>query len=750
MARVVVRVARHFTLAILFVLAAALGAGSGVLFVYASDLPQISALDDYAPSTITRVYAAGGEVLGEFATQRRIVITYDDIAPVLRQAIIAAEDGEFNTHMGVSATRIVVTLVNDIIHRRKRGASTLTQQLTRKLFLSDEKTWERKIKEAILALQIEKRFTKNEIITLYCNQIPWGHGAYGAEAAARLYFGKSAKTVNLEEAAMLAGIIQAPARHSPYVNMDNALRRRAYALDRMAGEGFITAKQAQEAKQKPIVTAGRPHLDAEAPFFVEDVRQHLEDAFGARQLYENGLAVHTTLDLKLQRAAEQALDAGLRRLDKRRGFRRPRNIAAQAGSLDKYRDPSWTAAKPAPGQQVTALVTEVIGPRVSLRVGALRATLDRDAYKWTGKTSGAFLKAGDLVTLSVTSVDAAAGTLTGTLDQEPEVEGALLAINNRTGRILAMIGGRDFDRSRFNRATQAMRQLGSTFKPIVFAAAIDRGFTPTSTLVDAPVSYTAGPGQPPYAPMNYDKQWEGPVTLRHALEQSRNVPTVRLMEQLGPAQVITYAQKLGFSSTIQPYLSSALGSSEATLLEVTSAFSVFPNQGVRMQPRSILRIMDRQGNVLEENRPTPTEALRADTAYVMTSLLQGVVQRGTAARAATLDWPLGGKTGTTDDFTDAWFIGFDPEITIGVWIGHDRKRPLGPGESGAVAALPIWMDTMKAWIGDRKEKPTFAPPGNIVFLSVDRGTGGRVDPTTPGALNEAFIAGTQPGAGDFK
>ena len=332
-------------------------------------------------------------------------------------------------------------------------------------------------------------------------------------------------------------------------------------------------------------------------------------------------------------------------------------------------------------------MTEVAGPRVSVRVGALRATLERDAWKWTGKTSGAFLKAGDLVTLSVVSVDAAAGTLTGTLDQEPEVEGALLAINNRTGRILAMIGGRDFDRSRFNRATQAMRQLGSTFKPIVFAAAIDRGFTPTSTLVDAPVSYAAGPGQPPYAPMNYDKQWEGPVTLRHALEQSRNVPTVRLMEQLGPAQVITYAQKLGFSSTIQPYLSSALGSSEATLLEVTSAFSVFPNQGVRMQPRSILRIIDRQGNVLEENRPTPTEALRADTAYVMTSLLQGVVQRGTAARAATLDWPLGGKTGTTDDFTDAWFIGFDPEITIGVWIGHDRKRPLGPGESGAVAAL---------------------------------------------------------------
>jgi penicillin-binding protein 1A len=749
MARVVVRVARHFTLAILFVLAAMLGAGSGVLFVYASDLPQVSALDDYAPSTITRVYASGGEVLGEFATQRRIVIRYDEIAPVLRQAIIAAEDGEFNTHMGVSATRIIVTLVNDIVHRRKRGASTLTQQLTRKLFLTDEKTWERKIKEALLALQIEKRYTKNEIITLYCNQIPWGHGTYGAEAAARLYFGKSAKAVTLEEAALLAGIIQAPARHSPYVNMDNALRRRAYALERMAAEGFITAKQEAEARKKPIVTAGRPHLDAEAPFFVEGVRQHLEDRFGARQLYENGLSVYTSLDLKLQRAAEQALDAGLRRLDKRRGFRRPRNVVAEKHTIATYDDPSWREA-PAAGRRVVALVSEVTGPRATLRVGRLRATLDRDGYKWTGRTTAAFLQPGDLVTLEVTSVDAAAGTIAGTLDQSPEVEGALLAINNRTGRILAMIGGRDFDRSRFNRATQAMRQLGSTFKPIVYAAAIDRGFTPTSTLVDAPVSYNAGAGQPPYAPMNYDKQWEGPITLRHALEQSRNVPTVRLMEQLGPTQVITYAQHLGFSSTIQPYLSSALGSSEATLLEVTSAFSVFPNQGIRMKPGEILRITDRQGNVLEENRPVPAEALRADTAYVMTSLLQGVVQRGTAARAATLNWPLGGKTGTTDDFTDAWFIGFDPDVTIGVWVGHDRKRPLGPGESGAVAALPIWMDVMKAWIGDRKEKPEFAPPGNIVFLSVDRSTGGRVDPSAPGALTEAFIAGTQPGASDFR
>jgi penicillin-binding protein 1A len=749
MARVVIRFARRLTLVLLFVMAAALGAGSGALFVYASDLPQISALDDYAPSTITRVYAAGGEVLGEFATQRRIVVRYDQVSPLLRQAIIAAEDGEFNTHMGLSMTRIVVTLINDIIHRRKQGASTLTQQLSRKLFLTDEKTWERKVKEALLALQIEKRYTKNEIIALYCNQIPWGHGTYGAEAAARLYFGKAAKDVTLEEAALLAGIIQAPARHSPYVNMDNALRRRNYALQRMADEGFITQAQWQESRKKPIATAGRPHLDAEAPFFVEDVRQQLEDRFGARQLYENGLSVYTTLDLRLQRASEQALQAGLRRLDKRRGFRRPRNVVADGHAIATYADRSWNQP-PAVGGTTLALVTEVTGQHAAFRSGRFRGVLDRAGYAWTGRTTAAFLKPGDLITLRITAADGGAGTLAGTLDQEPEVEGAVLAINNHSGRILAMIGGRDFDRSRFNRATQAMRQLGSTFKPMVFAAAIDRGFTPTSTLVDAPVTYDVGPGQPPYEPMNYDKTFEGPVTLRHALEQSRNVPTVRLMEQIGAEQVIAYARRLGFSSPIQPYLSSALGSSEATLLEVTSAFSAFASQGSRMTPHEILRITDRQGNVLEENRPAQSEALRADTAYVMVSLLRGVVERGTAGRAASLDWPLAGKTGTTDDFTDAWFIGFDPDITVGVWIGHDRKRPLGPGESGAVAALPVWMDIMKAWIDGRKERPDFTPPGNIVFLSVDRATGARMEDEAPGTIREAFIAGTQPGAGDFK
>ncbi|MGI8424381.1 MAG: penicillin-binding transpeptidase domain-containing protein, partial [Chloroflexota bacterium] len=335
---------------------------------------------------------------------------------------------------------------------------------------------------------------------------------------------------------------------------------------------------------------------------------------------------------------------------------------------------------------------------------------------------------------------------TGSLEQPPVVEGAILALDNRTGQVRAMTGGFSFERSKFNRATQAFRQVGSSFKPIVYTAAIDRGYTPASVVMDAPASFSGGSGQPAYSPMNYDRRFEGAITLRRALEQSRNVPAVRMMEQLGPRQVIMFARRLGLESPLPPYLPIALGAAEATLVEMTNAYAVFPNQGVRMKPYSVMKVTDREGNVLEENRPEPKDAIRADTAFVMTNLLRGVVQRGTAAKAAELNWPVGGKTGTTDDYTDAWFIGFDPDITIGVWVGLDQKKPIGHNQTGTAAALPIWIDVMKAWIGDRKDPPKFDPPGNIVFLSVDKGTGGAAADGTPGAISEAFIVGTQPGS----
>ena len=763
MAHYVIRVARNAGIAALFAAAAAAGILSGVLFAYAGDLPQISALDNYAPSTITRVRAANGQVIGEFATERRVLVGYDDINPLLRQAIIATEDAEFDRHFGVNIWRIAVAAATDILERRRaQGASTLTQQLARNLKeqfgLTNEKSFERKLREAILAIQIEKRYTKREIFTIYCNQMYLGHGAYGVEAASRLYFNKSNKELTLEEAAMIAGLFQLPERQSPFVDLKRATARRNLVLQRMADEHYITQAQADRAKQTPIVTRGQPtQPPGIAPFFVEEVRKHLERQYGAKALYEGGLDVTTTLDPRLQEIANRALEHGLRAYDKRHGWRRPtRNVLDEGHTIDGFKDDRWSRPI-AVGDVVPAVV--VTAPKTGaahVRFGRFHADLTRDGFAWTRKTSAADLfRPGDLIEVAVTRLDEAAATAAVTLDQTPLAEAALLAIDNHTGQIKAMVGGWSFARSKFNRAVQAYRQLGSTFKPIVYTAAIDRGFTPASILVDAPVSYTAGNGQI-YAPHNYDHKFLGPITLRYALEESRNIPAIKMMETLGPKNVIAYAKRFGFTEDFPPYLPIALGAGDATLLEITSAYTTFPNQGVRMKPFSVLTVKDRDGNLLEENRAEPSDVIRADTAFVMTNLLRGVLSpRGTGARAASLaaQWPLAGKTGTVDDNTDAWFIGFDPDLTVGVWIGFDDKRKsLGSDEQGSKAALPIWMEFMRAYIDGRADKddpPDFEPPGNIVFVDVDKSSGSTLAPEAGTGIHEAFIAGTQPGAGSF-
>ena len=759
---VVVRYARRAVVVVLFVIAAVLGTASGIVFAFAGDLPQISALDDYAPSTITRVYGAHGDVIGEFSTQRRVVVPYEAISPTLRHAILAAEDAGFERHFGLSIPHSVMAAAGDIFevvrgaitgHRsRPRGASTITQQLARGLFPKavgfqvGDVSLERKIKEALVAVQIEKRYTKQEIFTFYANQIYLGEGAYGVEAAARTYFGKSAKDVNLDEAATLAGIFQTW-RNAPTANMERAKRRQAYVLQQMADAGYITQKEADEARARPIVVkASVSRASSIAPYFLEEVRQTLEEHYGAKALYESGLSVQTSLDAKLQEAANSALDAGLRRLDHQHGFRKPkRNVLAEGHTITGFHHSRWNRPFAA-GDIVPAVVARVSAAAIDLRAGDYDVTIDRKGFAWTRRAAAKLVRPGDLVEVRLAALDEAAHHATGSLEQPPLVEGAVLAIDNRTGAIKAMVGGFNFERSKFNRATQAFRQVGSAFKPFVYTTAIDRGYTPATILQDVPVSFPAGPGQPPYEPKNYDHNYEGPITLRHALEESRNVPAVRVMDQLGPRQVVAYAKRMGLTTPLPPYLSVALGAAEATLLEMTSAFSVFPNQGVRMKPFAVLKVTDREGNVLEDNRPEAQDAIRADTAYVMTNLLRGVVLRGTAAKAASLNWPVGGKTGTTDDYTDAWFIGFDPDITLGVWVGYDQKKSLGPGQTGTAAALPIWMEIMKGWIGDRKDPPSFPAPGNIVFVSVDKANGEPTDPGSPGSINEAFIAGTQPGS----
>ena len=751
--RVVVRVATRAGLLALFIMTAALGTLGGVMFAYADDVAEVSALDDYKPSTITRLMALDGQQVGEFATERRVVIGYDDIAPVLRQAIIASEDGDFERHFGISISRLIVTAVRDLLTGQRYGASTITQQVARMLFLqeymrggvfarSGARGWERKIKEALLAFQLEKRYTKKEILAFYANHVTMGHGAYGVEAASRMYFDKAARDLSLEEAATIAAIVQTPGRLSPFVNPKQTLaRRNGYVLPRMAAEGFITREQAEEAAARPLVVQGQPApANSIAPYFVEEIRKVLEQKYGADSLYQAGLRVQTTLDVALQEAANEALDRGLRRIDKRRnGYRRPtRNVLADGKDVKNFRSERWLQPI-LQGDIVPAVVTFVPGANdrgnARARIGSLEIELPRSAFAWTRRTSPASVfTTGDLIEVEVRTLDGKAPAEI-VLEQPPAVEGALLAIDNETGQVRAMVGGFSFTRSKFNRATQARRQVGSLFKPVVYTAAIDRGFTPVSLFVDEPVSYEPGPNQPPYEPLNYDRKFEGPVTLRHALEDSRNIPAVKAMAEIGPAEVVGYARRFGFKGDYQPFLSLALGAAEATLVEVTSAYSAFPNRGVRMEPYSVVSIADREGNILEEHRPEGHEAIRADTAFVMTNLLRGVVQRGTAGAASALNWPLAGKTGTMDEYTDAWFVGFDPKITVGVWVGYDEKKPLGNGETGAQAALPIWMDFMRAYIdarADRKAPPEFEAPGNIVFVTLDSG------------LPEAFINGTQP------
>jgi penicillin-binding protein 1A len=708
-----------------------------VLFAFVGDLPQISQLDDYSPSTITRVFGRDNQLVGDFATERRVIVKYEDIPEVLRRAILASEDASFFSHSGVRLTRILVTAFRRLTgQQRFGGASTITQQLARSLFpIGYEETPERKIKEILLAIQIEKRYTKQEIFTLYCNKMYWGHGAYGVEAASQLYFAKSVQELNLDEAALIAGLLQLNVRQSPYENMSAAVRRRNSVLTRMEAEGFIPPEEADAARKRPIVTYGDPvRKRSVAPYFLERVRTHLEERYGAKAVYEGGLVIRTGLDVDLQRAANAALDAHLRDLDKRRGWRKPtRNVLDEKRAIDTFRHPRWPRELSA-GEIVPALVTGADGAAIRIRIGRFAGTVGRAGYAWTKRRPADLVREGDLVEVRITKAPPD-GVFEATLEQPPAIEGAVVAIDNRTGEILAEIGGSSFDRSQFNRAVQAKRQVGSLFKPFVYTAAIDAGYTAATILHDVPTTFDAGAGQPPYEPQNYDREFRGDLTLRRALELSRNIPPIALMETIGPAQVNQWPRRLGITTPLPEYLSVAIGAAEGTLLEMTSAYSAYPNRGVRMAPALLLEVRDREGNILEQYRPEPHQALRADTAYILTELMRGVVLHGTGAAAAALNWPLGGKTGTTDDYTDAWFIGFDPDITVGVWIGFDQKKTIAQNATGTTVALPLWMDVMKPWIDRRRkqlgEPPGFERPGNVVVAMTADGI-------------EYFIAGTEP------
>ena len=703
-----------FGLLVLF--SAAVGAATGLLLVYSTDLPQVEELERYRPSSVTELYDGQGRVIGTFALQRRVIATYDDYPEVLRNALVSIEDKDFYRHSGINIWRIVGAAYRDIESGgRVQGASTLTMQLARNLFLSPDRSFYRKVQEALLAIQIERRFTKPQIFTLYANQIFLGHGAYGYEAASRYYFSKPAKKLALEEAALLAGLPKAPQYYSPINHPERALKRRNLVLNAMLEDGKITAAQATDAKSKPIVLDLQKDPNSLAPHYVEEIRRYLEAKYGSDQVHEGGLRVYTSLDMDLQKSAHQALLDGLAAYERRHGWRgKLANVIALGQKLGQYEDPDWDE-EPEVNGYMHALVTQVSPGAAEVRFGQRTATLSQADVAWTKLKLKLpdILRVGDIVYIKVLALDAG-GRSRVSLEQDSGAEGALVAIDNATGEIKAMVGGRDFNLSKFNRATQALRQVGSSFKPYVYTAVIDQGGSPDDTILDAPVTFQTASG--PYSPHNYDEKFEGTITLRRALAQSRNIPALKLADRIGIKTVIDYARRFGITSTIPAYLPVALGSVEITPLEQTSAFSVFPNDGVRVAPRYITRVTDYEGRVLEEDYSDIKDVVSSRTARVMTSMLREVVLHGTGIAAAKMPYPLAGKTGTTNDFTDAWFVGFSPSLTCGVWIGYDEKKSLGEKETGARAALPIWMQFMNVALAG-KEPGEFQPApaqGNAV------------------------------------
>ncbi len=671
---------------------ATLGAIVGLAFVYGVDLPQINDLGHYRPISNTILYDDKGREFGTFALQRRTIARYEDYPTTLYNAVLSIEDKNFETHSGFDIWRMLAAALRDLRSGENvQGASTLTMQLARNLFLSPERTYSRKVREIMLAVQIERRFTKPQIFTLYANQIYLGHGIYGFATGAEYYFGKSAKDLTLEEAALLAALPKAPNNYSPLRNPERALRRRNLVIDAMVASGKITMAEATAAKKTHLQLHIHDDRNSLAPYFVEEIRQYLEKKYGTEQVHEAGLRVYTTLNLDLQKAANNAVLDGLAAYERRHGWRTHLQKISDIRPSEEHPSLPASSRPIEAGCYTHAEVVSVSSSLALLRFGRYTAKIGRKDIVWTNRALPQLLSVGDIAYVKVISLDPNFKAHVH-LEQESGVQGALLAIDSASGEIKAMVGGRDFSDSKFNRATQAFRQVGSSFKPYVYTAAIDQGAAPEDTVLDGPTTFLTASG--PYRPHNYDGKFEGVITLRRALAASRNIPAVKLAQRLGIKSIIGYTRRFGISERIPPYLPVALGAVELTLLEQTSAFSAFSNDGTRVLPHYILKVTDYDGRLLEESYPLAQAVINQRTARTMTSMLRDVVLHGTAVAAGRLKYAVAGKTGTTHDFTDAWFIGFSPSITCGVWVGFDEKKTLGDKETGARAALPIWMDFM--------------------------------------------------------
>src|SRR6267142_1720876 len=682
-------------LAFLILCAVALGAGCGLLFVYASDLPEIRALETYRPDVVTEVYADDGQLAGSFALQRRILMTYEQCPKILYNAVTAIEDQHFEEHWGIDFPRMASAAFHNLVKRRiTGGASTITMQLAGNLFLDrSDRSFRRKMQEILLALQIERRYTKPQIFTMYANQVYLAHGNYGFAAASQFYFGKPVTDLKLQEAALLAGMVNGP-KFSPLSNPEAALNRRNLVLRRMDEEGKITPAEEVATRKSPLgLHIQYPRNDL-APYFFEDIRKYLEATYGTEAVHERGLRVYTTLNLNMQRAANQSLRDGLHAYERRHGWKGnlPNVVRDNLGTLESYEDDDWRRPIEK-GSYVTGLVMAVDDKNAVIKIGPYRAILSPGEFGWTGRKKPAeLLRIGDLAQFSIRELRDTTARIQ--LEQQTSPQGAMLAIENSTGEIKAMVGGYSFEDSKFNRATQAVRQVGSSFKVYVYADALEKGSTPFDTIVDLP--FTTMSGGQAYSPRNYDEKFEGTITLRRALAGSRNVPAVKLAEKVGISTVVDMTKRFGITTPLPPYLPLALGAADMKLVEHVSAFTVFPNDGIRIDPHMIRRVTSYDGALLEEAHPEVHDVLSPDVARTMTAMLEEVIQFGTGVQAKALGRPAAGKTGTTQDYTDAWFVGYTPQITAGVWVGFDDKQiSLGKKETGARAALPIWLEFMQ-------------------------------------------------------
>ena len=757
-------VLRAFLIAALAGLAIGLGGIVGSYVAIKDDLPSVGDIDAFRPKLITTVYAADGQAIKEFAEERRVEIPFAQIPKVLVDAIVATEDPNFFRHRGVDARGVLRAVKADLFKvlsgRRPEGGSTITQQLARSLFLHREVSLRRKLKEAFLSIQIEKQYSKQDILTLYCNHFYLGHGVYGVESSSRLFFGKSVGELSLEEAALIAGIFRGPSLYSPYTNPKGTLSRRNHVLNRMVEAGYIGKAAGEAAKARPMDVLPLRRASSEfGAYFFEEVRKYIEKNYGSDALYGAGLKVYTTLDPTLQKYAEGATRKGLRDTENRmNGWRADkRNLVAEGVvSLDDPWLETWENQSVEAGEAYDAIVLSVSRTEAAVRVKNVLGTMTNKDIGWTkAKFLDALVKRGDVVQVSVNAVDASGKEARVSLDQKPLRNGGFVAIDPQTGQVKALVGGYSFRDSQFNRAVQAPRQTGSAIKPFLYTAALEHGFTPASLIADEPVTFVDRWNGEPWSPKNYDRKYKGAVTVRIGLEESRNVVTAKLLDFISPQVGVEYCRRFGITSPLYPYLSLSLGTFEVTLLEMVSAFSTFPDKGVRFRPYFITRIEDKDGNVLEETRVESNEVVSPQTAYMMTHLMRGVMEQGTGAAASVLGWPLAGKTGTTDKYTDAWFIGFSPTLCAGVWVGHDKQVPLGERQTGAAAALPIWQDFFSRVIDDVRKKAAsdgvvdfqpadFEVPPNLVFVEIDRKTGLLATPICRYPFREVFFPGTEP------